>query len=249
MTTPISEADLHAYADGLLPPARAAEVAQWLADHPQQQMLVAEWQRQSLLLRAAFPPQHTPLPARPRWRWSGPPAMTASVLLAFAVGYGTASWQQPPADTATLPASVAALPGYASVAHTVYTPEQRHPVEVGVEQRDHLLTWLSRRLGKPIRVPTLTAQGYRLVGGRLLPGDSGSAAQFMYEHETGQRVTLYLQASPANAPLAAFRQQRRGNNQVFYWQDRDFGYALVAGEQAPALSQLATQVYHQLATP
>lgn len=31
---PVTEADLHAYVDGLLPPARRTEIEQYLATHP-----------------------------------------------------------------------------------------------------------------------------------------------------------------------------------------------------------------------
>ena len=44
------------------------------------------------------------------------------------------------------------------------------------------MQWLSRRLGKPLKVPVLAAQGYELMGGRLLPGDNGARAQFMFQN-------------------------------------------------------------------
>ncbi|MFM2119863.1 MAG: hypothetical protein RL722_1331 [Pseudomonadota bacterium] len=85
----------------------------------------------------------------------------------------------------------------ALVAHAVYSVDARRPVEVAASEQDQLLRWLSRRLGQPLTLPRLDAQGYRLVGGRLLPGDTQGAAgatraQFMYEDSGGQRLTLYL---------------------------------------------------------
>ncbi len=69
----------------------------------------------------------------------------------------------------------------AAVAHAVYSPEVRHPVEVGADQEAYLVRWLPKRLGANLKVPHLAAQGYPLVGGRLLPGERGPAAQFMYQ--------------------------------------------------------------------
>ena len=79
----------------------------------------------------------------------------------------------------------AALDRRAATAHAVYTPEVRHPVEVAAEQEAHLVRWLSKRLGAPIRAPDLTEAGYELVSGRLLPGARAAAAQLMYETADG----------------------------------------------------------------
>ena len=42
------------------------------------------------------------------------------------------------------------------------------------------MTWLTKRLGAPVSAPSLSALGYELVGGRLLPGGAGPVALFMY---------------------------------------------------------------------
>jgi anti-sigma factor RsiW len=149
------------------------------------------------------------------------------------------------------------------MAHAVYQPQQRHPVQVPAAQQEHLVQWLSKRLGRPLKVPVLTAQGYELVGGRLLPGDTGARAQFMYQNSAGERVTLYLgalpptattKASPAAAGSAAppppadtaFRFTQEGPVPGFYWTDQGFGYALSGQLSRPALQALATAVYQQL---
>jgi anti-sigma factor RsiW len=153
------------------------------------------------------------------------------------------------------------------MAHAVYQPEQRHPVEVPAAQQEHLVQWLSKRLGRPLKVPLLTAQGYDLVGGRLLPGDTGARAQFMYQNMAGERVTLYLgalvptpaaQSLPRAGPAApsfqptprasetAFRFTEEGPVPGFYWTDQGFGYALSGQLSRPALQALAIAVYQQL---
>lgn len=80
----------------------------------------------------------------------------------------------------------------AAVAHAVYSPDPRRPVEVGADQEQALVTWLTRRLGGAVHPPALSSVGYELIGGRLLPGAKGPAAQFMYGAVGGQRLTLYV---------------------------------------------------------
>ena len=139
----------------------------------------------------------------------------------------------------------------AAVAHAVYAPEVRHPVEVAAAQQEHLIQWLSKRLGRPLKVPDLSGLGYELVGGRLLPGDTGARAQFMYQTPGGERVTLYLGALDGGADATArqetaFSFSGTGPVPGFYWVDQGFGYALAGKLSREALLQLAQAVYQQL---
>jgi anti-sigma factor RsiW len=51
----------------------------------------------------------------------------------------------------------------AAVAHSVYVPELRHPVEVTVQEED-LARWLTQWLESPVRPHDLRAEGFELVG-------------------------------------------------------------------------------------
>lgn len=97
----------------------------------------------------------------------------------------------------------------ARYAHTVYAPEVCHPVEVTAAEQTHLVHWLSKRLGRTLKVPNLSAQGYELVGGRLLPGDTGARAQFMFQNGAGTRLTLYLGAMQAPAQSEVTKRKQR----------------------------------------
>ena len=148
----------------------------------------------------------------------------------------------------------AEVPGFvkrAAVAHAVYSPEVRHPVEVGADQEQHLVAWLSKRLGAPLRAPKLDDVGYFLVGGRLLPGEGAAGApapvaQFMYQCKQGTRVTLYLRTNAAGSQETAFRYAAEGNVRVFYWIDRRLGYALSSADIGKDdLLKVAKAVYQQ----
>ena len=141
----------------------------------------------------------------------------------------------------------------AAVAHAVYAPEVRHPVEVNVaqgsaaEQRaqeEHLSRWLSKRLDMPVPLFDLRPQGFELVGGRLLPDANGPSAQLMYQNGSGQRVTVYLR-KPAAGSDTAFRFQRDGELGLFFWVEDGFGCALVGKLPREQLLLLADAVYKQ----
>lgn len=264
-------------------PAAQETIARWQHQREQLRSLhqdVLQSPAPDTLLQAAFRSVDQQARQRERWwRWGG---MAASVLAAFGLGWaGHGQWMGlragPPAIAgASIPgperrvtASIDALPAQrfaqqATVAHAVYQPEVRHPVEVTAAQQEHLVQWLSKRLERPLKVPVLAPQGYELVGGRLLPGDTGARAQLMYQNGTGQRITLYLgalapQAESATASAARHAQGRTvpeattafaftpdGPVPAFYWVDQGFGYALSGQLSRAELLALATSVYQQL---
>jgi anti-sigma factor RsiW len=86
-----------------------------------------------------------------------------------------------------------------------------------------------------------------LVGGRLLPGESGPVAHFMYQTQNGHRLTMYVRAEASKNRETAFRYARENNVSVFYWIDRDCGYALASADLTrEELLRVATLVYKQL---
>ena len=191
-----------------------------------------------------------PVPARLHLRrppWLGY-ARAASVL-AVGIAIGLAmpySWQRASAPGAVASSPASALSTRAARAHLVYAAEIRHPVEVDASQQEHLVSWLSKRLGTKLKVPVLSAEGFELLGGRLLPGPEGPVAQFMYQEASGKRLTLYVSARAKSEGQTAFRFAREGGVSVFYWIDGNWGYALSGEIDKPALSRVSTSVYRQL---
>lgn len=187
-----------------------------------------------------------------RGRWHAAAIAAGWVVLGLGAG-AVAGWQLHAWRTGVPPQ--AEVPGFvkrAAVAHAVYSPEVRHPVEVGADQEQHLVAWLSKRLGAPLRAPKLDDIGYFLVGGRLLPGEGvagapAPVAQFMYQNKQGTRITLYMRTSAAGSQETAFRYAAEGNVKVFYWIDRKLGYALSSADVGTDdLLKVANAVYQQL---
>ncbi len=268
-TPPLTHDELNALVDGQLTAGQRAAALARAADDLASCETLQAWQAQraalhdlhpdlldepipEALLAAAQRGTRTRQQLDPWWRWGG---MAAAVMLAFGVGWlshgqlGKQAGQQ----LAGAPArSAQAFVYQASLAHAVYAPEVRHPVEVPAAQQEHLVQWLSKRLGKPLKVPVLAAQGYELVGGRLLPGEGGARAQFMFQNPSGGRITLYLGAVDGSAGTSvgsretAFRYSADGPVPSFYWVDQGFGYALSGSVSRDELMQLAELVYRQL---
>ena len=209
----------------------------------------AEYADQNAALHRFFDPVLTePIPARMYLRqpvWFD--YARAAGLLVAGVAIGLALPMLRPAAPVTAAASMTApLPIRAARAHLVYTPEVRHPVEVDAKDQDHLVKWLSKRLGLQLRVPVLANEGFELLGGRLLPGPDGAVAQFMYQDASGKRLTLYVSRPHAGEKVTAFRFAQDSGVSVFYWIDDDCGYALSGEVDKPTLARVASSVYHQV---
>lgn len=169
----------------------------------------------------------------------------AALLIGVGVALGLAMpWLRPEATIVSV--TTAPLPIRAARAHLVYSPEVRHPVEVEAKEKDHLVKWLSKRLGMQLKVPVLADQGFELLGGRLLPGPEGPVAQFMFQDATGKRLTLYVSKPHPGEQMTAFRFAQDNGVSVFYWIDRDCDYALSGEVDKPTLARVASSVYRQI---
>ncbi len=263
----VTEADLHAWIDGRLPAESRADVAAWLQDHPQDAARVEHYRRQNIVLQDQYDVVlDEPVPARlsamgqrlrlaenierPSRPWL---QRYAAVLAALAIGgvggWFTHLWYDGFTTKSAAARSTPSFVRQAVIAHVVYSPEVRHPVEVGADQEAHLAAWLSKRLGTKLRVPHLAELGFSLVGGRLLPGqpdDRLPVAQFMYQDAKGQRLTLYVRTDAESARETAFRFAQEKNVGVFYWVDQKLGYALSGEIEKPELLRVANAVYKQL---
>jgi anti-sigma factor RsiW len=253
---PIEEDDLHARIDGQLTHDRAEDVDVYLAAHPEEQARFSQYAAQRQALREAFSEQASePIPGRLRianllaqqrrrqHRRLGQIAAAVGLILLGGIGGWAVrdlagaliSW--PPGAAARM------ITADAITAYRTFSAEVRHPVEVDAGQEAHLVQWLSKRLGRQLVVPDLTSAGFRLMGGRLLPSEDGPAAQFMYENDNANRVTLYLRAGVSGE--TAFRYHEEGGLGAFYWSDEGFGYAITAKADRDLLRRISEIVYQQ----
>lgn len=255
MPKPITDADLHAYVDGQLNEDRRAEVEAYVAETPAAAVRLQAYREQNRALHEFFDPVlREPVPERMLLPQRLTPLrggrflrhQYAAVLLAALVG-GAIGWiARAPAESPRF--ARPSLAQQAAVAHVVYAPDVRHPVEVTADQEAHLVQWLSRRVGTPLRAPHLAEIGYELVGGRLLPSDSGPAAQFMYQDASGRRLTLYVRGVDPGGRETAFRYAQEGGVGVFYWVEGSLAYALSGELDKQQLLQVAHAIHEALSS-
>jgi anti-sigma factor RsiW len=249
----LGDAEMHAYLDGELSAEDRAAFEAWLAENPEARARLDAYDSDRTRLGATLAPiLQEPLPAaikalladggeaRRRWNWW---PIAASIAL-FGLG-GVAGWTASELVAPRLVEPRPAIVEQAIDAHLVYLPEVRHPVEVGADEREHLVTWLSRRLGHPLQAPDLSEGGFELIGGRLLPAGGAAAAQFMYEDQRGERLTLMVSINP-DGRQTAFKLRTRGRTRSFYWFDGPLGYALTGDVGEETLLRLARSIYAQL---
>ncbi len=236
---------LSALVDDELSAAERAELEARLADDPAAVERVAHYRAQNAALKSLFPvPADAPtLFVRrtvPWWRRASVAAgwLVAGISIGMAVDWAPRHVGSAPDSPQPVFAQRAA------VAYAVYAPEQRHPVEVAAAEEAHLIKWLSKRLNRSLSIPSLQQYGYTLVGGRLLPGESGPAAQFMYQNEVGERLTLYVTSFPKEE--TSFRLLKDGAQRTFYWVNQGMGYAMSGKVDEASLRTMAVHVCNAL---
>jgi anti-sigma factor RsiW len=248
--SPVTADELHAYVDGMLPADRKSAVEAWLASHPEDAARVTEWRALAEVVRDRYGSvAEEPVPARfdlARLSRSQPPwrMIAAAAVLAAAIG-GVAGWVGRAASTPA-PTSVEIITAEALSAHKLYVAEVRHPIEVRAAEQ-HLIPWLSKRVGTNLRIPDLKEYSLKLLGGRLLPGPIGPAALFMYEGPSGERFTIYC--SRSKKARTALRYQSGGEVAAMHWVESEIGYVVSGPDDRDRLAKIAQTAYEQMENP
>ena len=246
---PVGEDDLQAFIDGRLSEARHQDVEAYLAENPAVRDRVMRDREHRDGLRLALAGKYAePIPARLRiatiqagrraslLRWLRTLAAAGMIFVAGAAGGWVASRALPTRSAAV------GVAINATAAYRTFVVEVAHPVEVDAAHEQHLIGWLSKRLGRKLTAPDLSSFGYSLIGGRLLPAGGYAAAQLMYENAQKARLTLYVQAAPATETAFRFRQEDGAS--TFAWIDRGFGFAVTARATRNELLPIAEAIYH-----
>jgi anti-sigma factor RsiW len=242
---------LHAYVDDELDAVDRKAIEELLDTDPAAREALASYRSQNEALRRAFtgtleepvPPQLVESIRRggvsKRWVISQTAAAIIFVMIGGATGFFLG--REP------LVSRAPTLADEALVAHEIYSAEVRHPVEVAANDRQHLQTWLSNRVGVAFTVPDLSDDGYSLLGGRLVAAGDRPAAQLMYEDASKRRITIFLTSNPTKSE-AALRVEHQGKFIACYWMEGSLEFA-VAGEldEAPMM-KLARDIYGKFET-
>ncbi|MEW9806695.1 anti-sigma factor family protein [Mesorhizobium marinum] len=250
-----TERDIHMALDGEMPQDERDDFAAWLDANPEMKSRSSRFEADRERLRASLsdvlaepvPERLTALVAgetpkatarAPRWRM----AAAAALLLALGAGGGYFAGA---ARLGMGSETAEDLSEAAIAAHAVYAAEQRHAVEVGAGDRDHLLGWLSSRLGLTLVAPDLSSDGFELVGGRLLPAGHRSAAMLLYEDAKGSRLSIYVTPEGAAKSWGTYDEEQ-GDLRAIYWLDKGWGCAVVGTLAPEKLLELGRKAYRQM---
>jgi len=255
MSRTFSETDIHLALDGELPTDERETFDAWLSGNPDMKALQQRYAQDRERLRSALESiALEPIPgrlasivtgdAKPRAKSWALSRYAAAAALLIAGGLGGYFLGQR-AEFSAQPSALKPIAENAVAAHLIYANEKRHVVEVGADQAEHLNAWLSNRVGVKIVAPDLKSGGYDLVGGRLLPFNGKTAAQFMYQDPTGNRLSLYVTKDETRQD-SGYRFMREQGADTLYWMDGGYGCALTGNLPEKTLTQLADITYDQL---
>ena len=246
-----TESDISLALDGELPAEDRTDYLSWLESRPDMKARSLRFEddrrrltealdgvigepvptRMTRLLETGRPPRRLPTASR---------TVAAALLFVagLAGGYGlSVSWRGQPADRLLAEEAIAA--------HRIFSAEKRHVVEVGADEEAHLVGWLSKRVGVDLLAPDLTARGFRLMGGRLLPASSSVAAQFMYENPAGERVSLYVVQDETGGDTG-FRSVASRGTRALVWLDHGYGCVVAGDLPEDRLAAVGADAYKQL---
>ncbi len=221
--------DVHRYVDGDMSAAEGEAFEQLMVAAPELAAQVELLEKQNAAIRASVEAPDMQLLAQMSraarepvvaglWKVA---AVLAILMVGFAGGYGASALSRDQAMTAAV--------GHASAAHSLYSVEVLHPVEVPASEKEHLDKWLSKRLGSAIQAPSMAGSDYKLIGGRLLPSGQRAAALYMYENTEGTRISLYAERRDGRASQTFEYDSLNGVSGVS-WGEGEWTYVLVGGD-------------------
>jgi anti-sigma factor RsiW len=143
----------------------------------------------------------------------------AAVLLVVSAPSGPA-----PPQSRLMEAGLAAYRAFAATADV--------PVEFATRDPQALAKWLAPQFARGIDVPRFSSTALTLLGGRIAPGTTASAAFLVYADRGGKRVGLLIEPLDAPAPSGSTWRETDGVS-LAAWTDAGAGYAAVGSDSAP----------------
>jgi anti-sigma factor RsiW len=252
-----TERDIHLALDGELPQDERAAYEAWLDAMPDKRARAARFAADISLLRAAVAgvagetvPERlsrivdsgaaAPSGVRPASRWWATAAAAVILAAGLAGGYIIGSSGTLGEDPASLRLAADAVSAFLT-----FDADQSHAVEVGGSDRNYLEHWLSKRTGLKLVAPDLSAQGFELLGGRILPGDGKPAALLVYKDTVGNQVSIYLTAQGKEKTRGTYVGEG-GRPVAVYWLDKGFGCAIVSALPDERQNEVVGSAWRQI---
>lgn len=251
-----TERDIHLALDGELPADERAAYEAWLDANPDRKARALRFADDIALVRNAVATiADEPVPDRlagilageravaaPRPAWWRNAAAAAAVFVVGGIAGYLAAMDGAPVGSAQ---ATDRLADTALHAYATYAADQPHAVEVAGSDRDYLERWLSNRTGLKLVAPDLTAQGFELLGGRILPAEQKAAALLVYKDQSGNQVSIYLTAEGKAKAKGTYKPEEGGPSAI-YWLDAGFGCAIVSAVPKDRLDAVAANAWRQI---
>lgn len=249
-----SERDIHLALDGELPEDERAAFHAWLEANPDMKARSQRYATDNAVLRGIFdgvldepvparlesavngdPPSRKP--ASQRWRMAA--AAAVLLLLGGMGGYflGATGLGDSESDDRMAELAISA--------HQTFAADQTRPVEVDGTDKAYLTGWLSKRTGLKLVAPDLSSYGFHLLGGRLVPAGTSTAALLLYTDDKGNRISVYVTTEGTERTKGTYVLEG-GGPQAIYWQDEGYGCAIVGTLPSDVLGVVAKDAYRQL---
>ena len=240
---------INRYVDNFMTGWEKAKFYQRIKNDRDLRLRVNDYRRQRLGMRLLFASQTQSLTVAPFQALSGssfsrtwsmiPQAMFAAFLLGAGIcgGWSAAILKNGGLEAVSASSRINEIAQEGFRAHRVFVVERLHPVEVGRDEKAHLVKWLSNRMECEVSAPDFSTIGFELVGGRLLPSAEGPSGQLMYENSRGHRVTLYLRNEITN-PSPGRRIERDGDLKAVIWSSGEMSIAAIGDAKDRQLTLL-----------
>jgi anti-sigma factor RsiW len=273
---PVTEADLHGFLDEEIGPERRAKVAEHLEQKPLDAALIDTWRTQNEMVRGAFTriarepiplslSLSQPLTARAaavpintrrldlaraaRQRRVAIASAIAFLAGSIAVATGAIIVQHLPSFFG-LDASPSITVGRrvamrAAAMYRTFANDRTRPVEISAAQKPELGRWLSERTGLSL-IPDFSAEGLKLVGGRVTPGEFGAAGFLLYETATGERIGVFMERAPDDSMIESLRATPGDRNTSLYGREKSTYWAIIGSLGDEWWKQVALHLINQI---
>ena len=115
-------------------------------------------------------------------------------------------------------------------------------VEFTDKQVGPLLTWLTRKLGRPVTAPNLTYYGMEFIGGRLFFVNGMPVAQLAYHDQQGRLLGFCFMRNPSGTEKTPDQTQSGDDLHLIDWKDETYQYVLIGFENFQTLEPIADQL-------
>ena len=248
--------DIHLALDGELSADDRAAYEHWLEAHPEMKALSARFERDRTTLADALAPiLDEPVPARlaklasgevrPRRSWAVLMRNAAAAAVIFVVG-GVAGYFAATSGPGTGTQAADQFAERAIDAYETYDADQPHAVEVAADDQHYLEGWLSKRIGVKLVAPNLSAEGFELLGGRVLPAGQNTAALLVYTDKADNQLSIYVTGEGVAKTKGTYTAAGGGPTAI-YWLDKGYGCAIVSSLPQERFTEVARNAWRQMA--